>query len=88
MSPYTYTCTHTVTLTGFAVLLVRAAVAAVAEEVTLQLQRDAALVAAGELRLPAGPRPPSYHLCRSRVRVNRQLRGSMMVLRQLEFFFV
>lgn len=79
MSPplltHIHTCTHTVTLTGFAVLLVRAAVTAVAEEVALQLHRDAALVAAGELRLSAGPRSPGYHLCKSAVRVSRRLEG-------------
>lgn len=63
---HTHTLLHT--LTGFAVLLIRAAVAAVAEEVALQLRRDAALVAAGELRLPAGPRSPGHHLCRSGVK--------------------
>lgn len=50
-------------LTGLAVLLVRAAIAAVAEEVALQLDWDAALVTAGELRLPTRPRSSGHHLC-------------------------
>ena len=58
-------------LTGLAVLLVRAAVAAVAEKVALQLDWDAALVAAGELCLPAGPRSSGHHLCFSTHSVSR-----------------
>lgn len=50
-------------LTGLAVSLVRSAVAAVAEEVALELRRDAALVTAGELGLPTRPRSSGRHLC-------------------------
>ena len=61
-------------LTGLAVLLVGAAVAAVAEQVALQLHRDAAPVTAGELRLPTGPRSAGRHLCsKKQGRLQRQL---------------
>lgn len=50
-------------LTGFAILLIGAGVAAVVEKVALQLHWDAALVAAGKLCLPTRPRSPSHCLC-------------------------
>lgn len=50
-------------LTRLAVLLVRSAIATVIEKVALEPGRDAALVTAGELRLPTRPWSSGHHLC-------------------------